>query len=89
MKRGDVLLAMNGKSYALHYGWPEVEKLVNEYGQEFDSVVASASATYDMPVLATTLSIGLETNYPNIFQIKTYYLQKKITKLNKTTYIIT
>jgi len=66
MKRGDVALAMNGKSYVLHYGWPQVEKLVDKFGQSFDSVIATASANYDLPVLAFTLSVGLEARNDEI-----------------------
>ena len=65
--RGDVQIKLGGSSYSLRYDWAAIGELIREYGDQFDSVVATASANYDVDVVATTLAIGLKRCHPDVF----------------------
>lgn len=54
--RGEVTLPGLG---TLRYDWDGLARLIGEFGQDFDSVVAKASASMDVDTIAKAVAIGL------------------------------
>jgi len=55
-ERGEVAIPGLG---LLHYDWDAIARLIDAFGQDFDSTISEAMVKNDMTAIATAVAIGL------------------------------